>query len=157
MKLQKITKKNLKRAINTARKIFPYEVHDGLFWPEVAYELSINDKEDDFVYYVATQGDKPVGITGHYPLNGDIWLGWYGVIPSQRGNGYGNQIFLKTVKIMSKLGYDTIRLYSGNRKEEEVAHKLYTKMGMKMYRHAKVDDFPVFYFKGKIQEILKNE
>src|SRR5215475_3002678 len=66
--LERITSKNLAKAIAAAWKIFPYETHADGFWPEVAYKMAIKQQNPRFAYYLARDTEKIVGITGHDPV-----------------------------------------------------------------------------------------
>ena len=153
IELQQITAENLAVAVVAAREIFPYEVHDDGFWPEVAYKMSITEQNPRFRYYLAIHEGLVVGITGHYPPEDgrpEIWLGWFGVLPSKRSHGYGSEILYQTSVIIHGFGQQEMRLYSGDRDEERPAHKLYTRMGFEVTGGGLVDCEPVIYFKAKL-------
>lgn len=151
--LQQITSKNLARAIAAAWQIFPYETHAEGFWPEVAYKEALAEQNPRFQYYLARDGETLVGITGHYPPEDgqpQIWLGWFGVVPSERRKGYGVQILKATAEIIAGFGMSELNLYSGDREEERSAHRLYLRLGFEQTGLGEVDGSPVLYFKTKL-------
>lgn len=148
---KRIVPRNVNMAIEIAREIFPYEVHNGEFWPRTAYKKSIQEQNPDFMYYLVRDKNVIVGITGHYrEKNKKFGLGWFGVVPSLRRKGYGQLILEQTISIISSFGADQIDLYSGDREEEFAAHKLYLKNGFKKLGKGIVDGSPVLYFRRKI-------
>jgi GNAT superfamily N-acetyltransferase len=149
MIFEKINSKNLNEAIKAAKEIFPYEYHDGEFWPEAAYKEAIEKSWYNFAYFVAKVNGEIVGITGFYPPEDDepeMWLGWFGARPESRGIGYGQQILSQTLKMVRKMGQKRLRLYSGDREEEHPAHRLYIKNGFTISSKGEVDGLPVIYF-----------
>jgi len=149
MRLEKITNANLELAIKIAKEIFPYEIHDGKFWPESAYKEAIDKNWFNFTYFIAYHELSPVGITGYYPPDDDkpdIWVGWFGVLPKFRKRGFGENILGETIRIVKLMGAKTLCLYSGDREEEFAAHRLYLKMGFKETERGEVDSSPVIYF-----------
>lgn len=152
LKLEEITSKNLGGAIAAAREIFPYEIHADGFWPEVAFKMAIKEQNPHFKYYLACIDGAIVGITGHYPSEdgSEIWIGWFGVIPSQRGKGYGELILRATEEEVVKMGVHELYLYTGDRDEERFAHKLYMRLGFKETGRGKIDGDPCLYFKASL-------
>lgn len=151
--LKQITSENLALAIAAAWQIFPYETHAEGFWPEVAYKMAIEHQNPRFQYYLASDGETLVGISGHYPPEDgqpQIWLGWFGVLPSERRKGYGAEILKATAEIICGFGMEELNLYSGDREEECDAHRLYLRLGFEQTGRGEVDGDPVLYFKTKL-------
>lgn len=144
--LQPITAANLADAVAVARIVFPYEVHADGFWPEIAYRESIAAQDPRLLYYVVYEGDEIVGITGHYPENARMGLGWFGVIPEARQRGLGERILRATIEIVTALGATELNLYSEDREEERAAHRLYRRLGF--VREAGKDG--LLYFGAKL-------
>jgi GNAT superfamily N-acetyltransferase len=158
--LERITSENLAKAIAAAWLIFPYETHAEGFWPEVAYKMAIEQQNPRFAYYLARDTEKIVGITGHDPAEDgepEMWLGWFGVLPTERRKGYGSKILLATCEIISGFGISSLYLYSGDRKEERAAHRLYLRNGLKQIGRGEVDGDPVLYFKTKLPLVASTE
>jgi GNAT superfamily N-acetyltransferase len=158
--LERITSENLAKAIAAAWLIFPYETHAEGFWPEVAYKMAIEQQNPRFAYYLARDTEKIVGITGHDPAEDgepEMWLGWFGVLPTERRKGYGSKILLATCEIISGFGISSFYLYSGDRKEERAAHRLYRRNGLKQIGRGEVDGDPVLYFKTKLPLVASTE
>jgi len=83
-------------------------------------------------YFFVKHNDDIIGITGIYenPLLNEpdtAWLGWYGLMHSNRGKGFGKQILLDTINEAKCRGYDTFRLYTSKTKCK-TACKLYDKV-----------------------------
>ena len=57
MRLEKITENNLLIAVDVAHKIFPYEIHKDGFWTEITYQWSIEEKKDNFAYYLVYEDE----------------------------------------------------------------------------------------------------
>lgn len=150
MILETITNNNLQSAIDIAKQIFPYEIHADGFWPEVAYKMSIEEKDPYFKYYLATERGSIIGITGHYKEDDGMWLGWFGVIPARRRNGYGSALLLESTKVIANLGFNKLKLYSGDREEERAAHRLYKKHGFTQIKTGQVDGLPVLFFEASL-------
>lgn len=76
-------------------------------------------------------GNCQFGVTGIYAYHEypkDAWLGWYGILPKFRNEGYGSLVFDKTVELAKTKGYESLRLYSDE--TFAYAHRLYAKKGM---------------------------
>jgi GNAT superfamily N-acetyltransferase len=149
--LQKITAENLSTAVSSAREIFPNEQHGDVFWPEGAYERSIANQDPKFAYYLAvnTSGDV-VGITGHYSQEDELWLGWFGVRPAFRRQGFAKAIIRATADIFMSFGSPTLKLWSGDREEYSVSHRMYIRLGFELERQGVVEGEPVLYFTAKL-------
>ena len=151
MTYEKITKRNLYLSLSIAEDIFPYEFVNGKLSFEGAYRESIDLDQPDFAYYlIRTVDGEPTGITGHYPEDNKIWLGWFGVHPKYRRQGWGQDILEVTSKIVAKLGFERMSIYSGQRKEEHNAHRLYEKNGFTKTGEGSIENEPVFYFEGPV-------
>jgi GNAT superfamily N-acetyltransferase len=151
--LERITAKNLAKAIAAAWQIFPYETHAEGFGPEIAYKMAIEQRNSRFAYYLARDNEKTVGITGHDPAEDgqpEMWLGWFGVLPAERRKGYGSKILLATCEIISGFGISSLYLYSGDREEERAAHRLYLRSGFEQTGWGEMDGDRVLYFKAKL-------
>lgn len=158
--LDRITSQNLAKAVATAWQIFPYETHAEGFWPEVAYKMAIEQRNPRFVYYLARDTEKIVGITGHDPTEDEqteMWLGWFGVLPAERRKGYGSKILLATCEIISGFGVSSLYVYSGDREEERAAHRLYLRNGFEQAGRGIVDGDPVLYFKTRLPLVASSE
>jgi len=158
--LERITSKNLAKAIAAAWEIFPYETHAEGFWPEVAYKMAIEQRNPRFAYYLARDTEKIVGITGHDPAEDgqpEMWLGWFGVLPMERRKGYGSKILLATCEIIGGFGISSLYIYSGDREEERAAQRLYLRTGFKQIGWGEVDGEPVLYFETKLPLVASTE
>jgi GNAT superfamily N-acetyltransferase len=153
MILEKISSENLAVALAAATAIFPYEVREGKLSLAPAYLEAIEKDWPHFAYYLVLDCGHLVGITGHYPPKDEfteIWLGWFGVMPSFRGQGYGTKILRETCRIVASLGVTEMLIYSGDRDEERKAHELYVRNGFDRIGVGHVGGEPVLFFRGPV-------
>ena len=83
-------------------------------------------------YFVAIDGNgKAVGVTGLYCVGGrnEAWVGWYGVAPSERGQGYGKELLDWTIRTATQRGFDTLRLWTSTGDDHAHANVLYAGRG----------------------------
>jgi len=151
MIFERITDCNLDEALKVATEIFPYEVKNGkLSFEDDAYRASIKENKSDFAYHLVKNAKGiVVGITGYYrEEDGTMWLGWFGVLPGQRGKNFGEKILRKTMGMVESYGWvSELFLYTGQRQEEHHAHRLYERVGFVKTGEGKVEGEPVFYYK----------
>lgn len=98
-------------------------------------------------YFMVYENREIIGITGIYEDEftqeaDTVWVGWYGVLPKYRGQGYGERILMETIELAAKSGYKFIRLYTES--ANVPACRLYDKV---MY-------FKETYCKENIPDIL---
>lgn len=147
MKFKPLSKENIQEAIKLVNSVFP---RDALLEnnPANAYRVSLEpEKHRDFYkkfdleflkYFVVTESesDKILGVTGFYRRYKDpedlIWLGWYCIEPSQRNKGFGKEILNWTINNAKENGYKRMRLYTSTDPNEEIAQKLYEKLGFNL-------------------------
>ena len=85
--------------------------------------------DDKIKYYLAYMEEKIIGMTGLYiEGNNEAWLGWFGILPQLRNQGYGKLLLEETIKIAKNNGHKVLRLYT-DKKENATAIKLYEKLG----------------------------
>ncbi len=81
-------------------------------------------------YFLVYLKEKPIGVTGMSPDDKEkdmCWVTWFGLLPNQRGNGYGRIILEQTLEMIKAKGYKTARLYT-SRKWNVNAQFLYKKV-----------------------------
>lgn len=81
-------------------------------------------------YFVVYQNEKPIGVTGMSPDNQEkdmCWVTWLGLLPNERGKGYGRIVLEQTLNFIKEKGYKTARLYT-SRKWNVNAQFLYKKI-----------------------------
>ena len=130
MNFELVNKENLNTAIKIQHNIFPLEngsqdLIESVYNNLPSYVSSKN-------YWLVKVDDKYVGICGLYAYNNnpkDVWLGWFGVLSSQRGKGYATQIFNFCMNEAKQLGFETLRLYT-DEKDNAKAVKFYQKLDM---------------------------
>ena len=128
MKLHKITTlKDVEIVKSFFYQIFPEENKYDL----IHFEQSIT-KQHNFKrleYYLGYENDTIVGISGVYADNNDeCWLGWFGIRPEYRRNGYANAILDLQLQMMKDYGYKVCRLYT-DKVINKHAVNLYIKKG----------------------------
>ena len=130
MKLELLNNDNIDIAIKIQKELFPLE--NG---SEDLKEALLNiSPPHQFLqrYWLAKDNDKYVGICGLYAYKSapkDAWLGWYGVIASERGKGLGKLILTEIMTTAKELGFETFRLFT-DEEDNSTAIKLYEKLGM---------------------------
>ena len=83
-------------------------------------------------FYLAYENHIAIGLTGVYAKRDDeCWLGWFGICPEYRREGYATQMLDLTVEMMKNYGYKVCRIYTDTVNNAE-AIKLYTKKGFKI-------------------------
>ena len=120
---------NLKSAIKMQNNIFPLE--NGAEDLKESVENRVPSHQIIQKYWLAKINYKFIGITGIYAYKiapKDAWLGWFGVIQEERGNGYATQILDWTINKAKQLGFETIRLYT-DEEDNAQAINLYKKQG----------------------------
>ncbi len=125
-----VDKKNIKTILTTYRHIF---------WERCCAEIRDADQPQKYGVYnfirfwLVYAEDRVVGMTGlssypQYPK--DAFMEWYGVLPEERGKGYGEKIFKWTIRQAGKLGFKTFRLYT-EKGDNDAAIAMYRKMHMR--------------------------
>jgi GNAT superfamily N-acetyltransferase len=144
LKLEPLSKENLKEALELAQKLFP----DYIDRIEKVYEVSLEKNMVDpywktrriLEYWVGvdTISGKIVVITGFYQKTehdaDEIWLGWFGVNPEIRGRGIGRQTLEWSINTARERGYKFLRLWTTTDPEEAIAQKLYDSVGLSVYK-----------------------
>ena len=134
MKFEPISHENIEEAIALAHLVFPNDV-GGADDAALAYVASLDpDKHRDLwegwdskslEYWVVREGENIVGATGLYTRTIDqndvVWLGWYFVAPSRRGEGYGRKILEWTMNEARERRYKIMKLYTSNDPNEAAA------------------------------------
>lgn len=131
-----ICKDNLEETLVVQHKIFPREdgrvdyeesikVHEGLDKNSEEYRMS------DKYYLVKNENGEKIGLWGIYTEKSpeEAWLGWFGVLPKFRNNGYGSEIMEIFIEFCKQHGFKRIRLYT-DEVDNNKACKLYEKFGM---------------------------
>ncbi len=127
MEYIRITGKNFIDACKIQFNIFP---NSSAFF-HYLNQLGSNDYN---AYYLVKDKQGYIGITGVYTEDnietGDsLWLGWFGVLPQYRSQGYGRKILIETINHAKELAkkYPNIkffRLYTSER-DNATAQPLY--------------------------------
>lgn len=126
---EKVTKKNIKQAIIIQNRIFPLE--DGR--DDLNESINNSEKYFDFLeYYLIHNGEYYIGITGiysHKEYPKDAWIGWFGILPPFRRQGYGTQAMYFAKERAKKKGFKSLRLYTDDQCNF-VSIRLFEKLGM---------------------------
>jgi GNAT superfamily N-acetyltransferase len=156
---QPLSKERFDEAIDLVKKIFP---SDG-DTPVNAYRAGIN-KEDplwqtrrvlEYYLVIDPHTNKIVALTGlysmkTYPLD-EIWLGWFGVEPAERGKGIGKTVLEWTIAKAKSNGYKHFKLWTTDSAEEAVAQRLYEATGFDIYNTEKTPEYTILYRKKDLE------
>lgn len=112
--------KDYKEVISGLRDVFDKE-----HWPYILTWCGImdNDEEDLFKYWqvwLIEIESRTIGICGLYSekrsSNRELWIGWFGMLPQYRNNGFGTES-LEYMEIQAKkIGCDTLLTYTDSKK-----------------------------------------
>lgn len=154
--LRPLTASNFARALRIGRRIFP---GDGfnlfLHYLQTFLPRRLRSPENRSAiqysrYFVARLDGKAVGITGIYELTqqpGEAWLGWFGVMPHERGAGLGRELLARTEQVARDAGYSVLRAWTTNEPASERARTLYEQAGFAASETAfRYDGAPVTVF-----------
>ncbi len=112
MKLHQITApKDIEIVKSFFYQIFPEENKYDL----IHFKQSISGQHNlqRLEYYLGYENDIIVGVSGVYADNNDeCWLGWFGIRPEYRRNGYASTILDLQLQMMKDYGYKVCRLYT---------------------------------------------
>lgn len=81
-------------------------------------------------YYLVYDDDVLIGHWGIYTVRNDpesAWLGWFGVLPAHRRQGYGTRILSLFEREARRLGFRWVRLYTD--RDNYAAQNCYTEFG----------------------------
>lgn len=101
-------------------------------------------------YFLYRQNKLAVGTTGLYACNDDIsrlWLGWFGIAPSVRGQGVGSVVLSHISSVAALYGARELALYTSEHENIDKVKKFYVKNGFHSfgnphnYREAKVFEY----------------
>lgn len=130
MDFEVLSKENLDSAIKIQHEIFPLE--NGSEDLKETINATLPNHQFFQKYWLAKIDNKYIGICGLYAYKfapKDAWLGWFGVVKEERGNGYATRILEFSMDQAKKLGFETLRLYT-DEEDNASAIKLYNKFGM---------------------------
>lgn len=120
-----ITKDNIDFAAKIQKEIFPEES------AYQHYKWTIEQNCSYQKYFLVYEKDQIIGVTGHYtnePLEetNSLWLGWYGVLPEKRNQGYGTKILKDTLELANQLStkfpIKYFRLYTDISENKQALH-----------------------------------
>ncbi len=118
LRYEKITKDNIKYAVEIQMKIFPGEC------AYLEYLDVINKHLQWQNYYLVYDNDNVIGVTGLYcseDINetNSIWLGWFGVLEEYRQKGYAKKMLLDTIEMAKEYSLEYpikyFRIYTSTR------------------------------------------
>ncbi len=136
-----VTKKNLEQAITVQNQIFANQGgYDNGIVDLLKGVSNKPDKDFHFIeHYLAKDGDQIVGCSGLYAYHKnpqEAWLSWFGVLPTVRKNGYGQQILNASKELAKQKGFTALRLYTSGKLYPK-ACKLYEKTGFTGEKYTK--------------------
>jgi GNAT superfamily N-acetyltransferase len=146
IKLEPLSWSSLEEAGRKADALFPNDPELPSFWfreslveeKDRAHEYWLKYKENTVRYWVALDDENGeiVGGTGLYDLTDEkdiCWLGWYWVIPSQRGKGIGKELLRFSIETARAEGKKYLRLYTTEEPETQLANAQYDRLGFREF------------------------
>lgn len=127
-------------ARRVGRTIFPQSSEHSAIYREIDTYLGGPPYAEDpdgiepsqTAFYLARSNLGYVGLTGHYQYfapPGEVWLGWFGLIPEVRGQGWGKVLLSLTLDILRTKNAHTLRLWTTDHPADSVARHLYRSTG----------------------------
>ena len=156
MKIQSLSKKNLKETINLIKQIFNSKDEDfdsPTKWLPASLNPDLKKSEELYKnyntiylkYYVGIdeKSRKIIGVTGIYTREEDekdsAWLPWYCVHPDFRGKGYGNMLVDFSIDLAKKMNKKYLKVYTSYNLDIKDAMSMYKKKGFKI---DKIENYP---------------
>lgn len=127
----------------------------GDHFPEWLLKACIEENNPAWACFIAMSAGQVVGITAHYAdLDGcpEMWLGYFGVLPSMRNKGFGRQILEATLEKVAAFHAPALHLYSGVHEYDLPAHKFYLSNGFVQYDTGEAFGEPVVYFRHELPQ-----
>jgi GNAT superfamily N-acetyltransferase len=143
LEIVRISFLNFRKAFGFAKNIFPDDVFrlfisyffsqmpKGILpWISKAFS-TVGFGHLDYYAAIEKSGGKIVGITGLYAIKGkqEAWVGWFGIDPDVRGQGYGSALLDWTIETAKDEGFDTLRLWTKTNKTYRRANEMYASKG----------------------------
>ncbi len=141
-----VTKDNIQQSLIVLKDIFPndYIQAEGHYHDFIDKQSAIWKEERFWEYFLVKDSNKCVGLTGLYNSRNqnidEVWCGWYGVVPDERGRGLGRAILDWTIDRARVLGYKKFRLWTTTDDSEKKAQNLYEKVGLNIYNRERFED-----------------
>jgi ribosomal protein S18 acetylase RimI-like enzyme len=151
-------------AIKAAEAVFPdeigtdaepYKMFTASLDPD-SYRVMWLDpvKVQELNYWLLTKDDDVQAFSGLYHRVGEhpdkLWLGWFGVIPNLRGQGYGKALLRWTISRAKVQGGRSLSLYTSDVDNEIAAQSLYDKFGFETYKTEPKDGYTLIYKRLKL-------
>lgn len=123
-----ISKDNLDLIVEVQNRIFPGESAKQNYLETIEK----NPYRKELANWLVLHESRPIGVVGlysYYEYPQTAWLGWFGVLPEERGKKYGSDMFEFWLDIARHKGYTEARLYTDKFANQE-ALGFYTNKGM---------------------------
>ncbi len=128
--ISSLSESTLQDAQNVLQSVFPDEPKAQVYFARSL--LPKNKGASYFEYFVLKRGGTVVGTTGLYydqTTPKALWLGWYGVLASERGKGLGGQLLNFSIDLAIKKGAKFLNLWTSDQPDMKVASQIYEKKG----------------------------
>lgn len=118
------------------RRLFPASLHPS----DHDYRGLLEQlKIDDLRYWINVHDERVVAFTGLYRYtgsedDGEIWLGWFGVVPGMRNLSIGSDLLRWTIQRARYQNAKVLKLYTSDVENEKAVQVLYDKFGFKTYK-----------------------
>ena len=142
MRILKLNSNNIDEAVMLLQRVFPDDKEDCRKAFESSLDIRSNPdwirkyKIKNIEYWVMMKDDEVIGTVGLYNETSDpeklVWLGWYCVKKSYRGQGIGKRLFIFARNKAKKRGNKILRLYTSPK--NKIANKMYDNIGFKVVK-----------------------
>jgi len=133
---QPVSIKNLAVLVKVQSLIFPGESAKQNYLETIEH----NPYRRELANWLVLHKSKPIGVVGLYSYHEyphTAWLGWFGVVPEERGKKFGSAIFDFWIETARKKGYSEARLYTDKfANKEALPFYLHKGMVAEEYRNA---------------------
>ena len=124
---------NLKEAQAVLQVVFPTEPKAQHYF---ALSLEPKKKGASYFEYAVLEVDcKVIGTSGLYRERStpdDLWLGWYGILPEYRGQGWGSVLLNDSIVLSRNMGAKNLRLWTTDEPDMAKAALVYVRKGFVM-------------------------
>lgn len=131
-----LTNENFEELLTIQKRIFPGESAEQNYLETLEH----NPYRKELANWLVLYNNKPVGVVGLYSYHeypNTAWLGWFGVLPEERGKKFGSEIFDFWLETAKEKGYTEARLYTDKiENQDALGFYLHNRMTQETYRNS---------------------